>query len=220
MSGFDPKRKLAPVATAANPTEIYAGQASVNPYKVTSLVMGLAFSAFVVSRLWQALRDGRIAYWRSVTRMLYAERAKSPALFWTAVAYHAAVLGFALWWFCVSPWQKHVVSGQPFLPPSGWIFLLSGAAAFAYLLLVFAIVWRFNRIGADQRGQTDDLDIWSVRPSDSVKVFLYVVAGRPLDPALRWMTGTARLCLVSTPVFYLLGIGVAFIPAIVAANSR
>jgi hypothetical protein len=113
-----------------------------------------------------------------------------------------------------------IIRDQPFLPPSGWIFVLTVVAAFAYACLTLAIVWRFDRLDADQRGMADDLDIWSRRPSATVKIFLYVVAGRPVDRALRWMTVAARLCLVSAPILYLMGAAVAFIPAIVAANSR
>jgi len=78
----------------------------VNTYKIVGLIMGLAFSAWIVSRLWKALRDGRIAYWRTPARMFYAERATNLALYWFAVAWHAACLGLVLWWFCILPWLR------------------------------------------------------------------------------------------------------------------
>ncbi len=78
----------------------------MNSYQVGGLFMGLAFSAWIVWRLWQAFRNGRIAYWQSITGNKYAERANRPRLYWTSVAWHVACLGLALWFFCISPWVR------------------------------------------------------------------------------------------------------------------
>jgi len=103
-------------------------------------------------------------------------------------------------------------------PPSAWIFLLSWGVTTVYVLLVFVIVWRFNRTGTSERGQTEDLDVWSRRPSENVKVLIYVVSGKPIDPVLRWLTTTARVCLLSAPILFILALAVAFIPPILRAN--
>jgi hypothetical protein len=105
-------------------------------------------------------------------------------------------------------------------PPSAWIFLLCWGLMCLYVLLACVIAWRFNRTSVNERGQGDNFDVWSRRPSENVRVFLYIVTGKPADASLRWMTTIARVCLFSVPLLFLVSVAVAFVPPIVAANTR
>ena len=76
-----------------------------HPYNVIGSIVGLGFSAFVASRIWRGLRDGRIAYWQALGKLSYAERLTDPGLYWLSIGFHTICIAFALWWFCISPWM-------------------------------------------------------------------------------------------------------------------